>query len=731
MTRPRPDSVIVGIALAVTAGTALAIPAIFEPSHVRILALVDALALLVLLVLLAKLRADRSALLAARDARLLADAAGDLVMRLDPAGAIRFASPAARGLCGREPRTLVGTALEDLVVAEDRPALRDVLAALTPGGDPRRVHLRLTRPGRDGRWVEMSARMVAGPRGAREVHVAARDDTTRREAEMRIRRERDTAEALAGRLRESRAAAEAHNEQLRALLAERAVAQLRRETILRIGQRLSGETAPAAIARAVLDGAEDLAGATAGAVYALGEWGRPLRCIAHRGLPAPPPSEVSIVVDDDGPYPVTARPGEPVARPGGPPVLMLPLRRGNFLVGALWIAGPDLCPDGTRRRELVHLAGQAAVSLDTARAFQAAVRQAEILRAVLDADPDAIHLVDPAGGTLMTNRPFRALGDARVAVGPGRRGGTVRDEDARMAGRAPAGGGDRRRGRDYVLDGDGRSLVRLAAPVRDEHGGMLGTVFIHRDVTVEREADRLKDEFLALVSHELRTPLTSVLGYTEMLLEGELGPMPADQERAVGVVERNALRLQRLVGDLLVVAQAQAGRLSVIRERVDLAALARERLLAFGPLAAEAGVRLDARVADGAAWLDGDRERLGQVVDNLLGNALTHTPPGGAVTLSLVREAGDWALRVADTGPGIPTSDRERVFESFRRGTGAAPGGGVGLGLAISRAIADAHGGDLRVEDAPRGAVLRLTLPAAGAGVRGPIPASPIAAGVP
>jgi signal transduction histidine kinase len=558
---------------------------------------------------------------------------------------------------------------------------------------------------------------------AAALHAAAaerrggRDAAARRATRARLRDERRTAGELADGLRRSRVDAEGRARRLRAVLAERAIAEVRREAVVRVGQRLSADASPPAIAEALLRGAEDLAGATAGAVYGLDAWGAPLRLLAASGVDRPPPAEMTLVVDGDGPFVAPDRAGEPLHRCGAP-ALLLPLRRGDFLVGALWVAGHDLCPDQARRDELLHLAAQAAVALDTARAVHAAMREAETVRAVVEADPDGIHLVDPSGRTLLANRPFRALAEEAVADPEGLPGASVAAADAHAA-RAAEGGvvaGDE----TYTLAGTGRAVVRHTAPVRDVRGGQVGWVFIHRDVTAERDAERVKDEFLALVSHELRTPLTSVLGYTEVLLEGELGELSDAQTRAVTVVERNAHRLQRLVGDLLVVAQAQAGRLSLITDRLDLAVLAEERVAAFAPLAADAGVLLVHLAADGPAPADGDRERLGQVLDNLISNALAHTPHGGVVTVRVTAGPGAHEVRVADTGPGIPAEDRERVFASFWRG-GAGATGGVGLGLAISRAIARAHGGDLRVADDGPGAVMALTVPAAPAPVPAPL----------
>jgi signal transduction histidine kinase len=249
---------------------------------------------------------------------------------------------------------------------------------------------------------------------------------------------------------------------------------------------------------------------------------------------------------------------------------------------------------------------------------------------------------------------------------------------------------------------------------------LVGRLFVHRDVSAVREAERAKDEFLALVSHELRTPLTSVIGYLELLLDGEAGPLVGDQRRFTEVAERNARRLLRLVGDLLVVAQAEAGRLGLATGPVDLEALALERIEAARPAAEAAGVALAARGEP--VLVDGDRGRLGQVIDNLLGNAVRHTPAGGAVRLEVALRDGTALVEVADSGPGIPAAELPHVFGRFWRGRGAHGTAGSGLGLAICQLIGEAHGGTVEAASPPGGgAVMRLRLP--------PAPAPPYPAG--
>ena len=229
------------------------------------------------------------------------------------------------------------------------------------------------------------------------------------------------------------------------------------------------------------------------------------------------------------------------------------------------------------------------------------------------------------------------------------------------------------------------------------------------------ELDRMKDDFVASVSHELRTPLTSIRGYLDLVLDGDAGPLTSEQQRYLGVVARNSKRLLALVGDLLVVAQADSGALSLDRETSDLSALASEAVSSAGPAAEDRGLDLTLDAEEVPA-LDLDRARLGQVLDNLISNALKFTSRGGSVEVR-VRCVGEHVVvEVADTGMGISAPEQERLFERFYRtessSTQATPG--TGLGLWISKTIVEAHGGEIGVvSGGDRGTTFRVELPLA------------------
>jgi PAS domain S-box-containing protein len=210
-----------------------------------------------------------------------------------------------------------------------------------------------------------------------------------------------------------------------------------------------------------------------------------------------------------------------------------------------------------------------------------------------------------------------------------------------------------------------------------------------------RELDRMKDEFVALVSHELRTPLTSIRGYLELLLEEtETVAFEPGHLEWLNVIDRNSERLLALVEDLLLKAQVNAGKVSLSIGEVDLAALIEQSALTAAPVAAAHGITL-ATSTKPLPPVSADPVRIGQVVDNLISNALKFTPAGGRVELRTAVHAGRARVEIADTGHGIPAEEQERLFERFYRTgkaqTDAVPG--VGLGLSIAKAIVEAHGG--------------------------------------
>jgi PAS domain S-box-containing protein len=217
-----------------------------------------------------------------------------------------------------------------------------------------------------------------------------------------------------------------------------------------------------------------------------------------------------------------------------------------------------------------------------------------------------------------------------------------------------------------------------------------------RQATAEAEsANHLKDHFLATLSHELRTPLNVILGYARLLRTD--GIAPDNRQRAIEVIERNAMAQARLVEDLLDMSRIRTGKLRLESGIVDLEAILREAIDGIRPIAETKNVAVDLILDADAGTVRADSTRLQQVFGNLLTNAVTFTGAGGCVSAALRGDAGHVEVVVIDTGIGISPELLPHVFEPFKQGDGglSQPRAGLGLGLAISRQLVEAHGGTL------------------------------------
>jgi signal transduction histidine kinase len=226
-------------------------------------------------------------------------------------------------------------------------------------------------------------------------------------------------------------------------------------------------------------------------------------------------------------------------------------------------------------------------------------------------------------------------------------------------------------------------------------------------------ASRAKDDFLASLSHELRTPVNVIRGFARMLRSGTLDGEAA--LRAIDAIDRNAARQTRLVSDLLDVSRITSGRFSIRRQQIDLRAplaASRETVLEF---AAERQVSLHIQLPEAPAWTWGDAERLQQVFDNLLWNAVEFTPAGGAVDVEMLAQDASWRVVVHDTGVGIAREFMPQLFQRFRQADIATSiHGGLGLGLSIVHHIVMRHDGLViaQSEGRGKGATFTCMLPA-------------------
>ncbi|MCU1530186.1 MAG: sensor histidine kinase, partial [Frondihabitans sp.] len=257
--------------------------------------------------------------------------------------------------------------------------------------------------------------------------------------------------------------------------------------------------------------------------------------------------------------------------------------------------------------------------------------------------------------------------------------------------------------RDWTYVRTDRSTVSVSVAVTprvDEDDVTVGYIFVATDVTQALEVARLKDEFVGLISHELRTPLSSILGYLELLRDDDEAPLSEEQLQYLGVAERNAHRLLRLVGDLLFTAQVSSGKFPLDISRVVLNDVVAAAVESARPVGSASGVELVVHLPEDPIIVRADAVRLGQACDNLISNAIKFTPREGTVTVTLGSTDADALVTVLDTGMGIPAAELDQLYARFFRASTATRNAvpGVGLGLTITKAIVIAHEGELDVE---------------------------------
>ena len=238
---------------------------------------------------------------------------------------------------------------------------------------------------------------------------------------------------------------------------------------------------------------------------------------------------------------------------------------------------------------------------------------------------------------------------------------------------------------------------------------MLGEESAARQAAFERQQElvRIRDEILGVVSHDLRSPLTTIALSAQLIAGGS----PDEQTEHVQTIVAATRRMERLIHDLLDVTKAEQGKLSIRRDAVDPAAIARDVVASHQPIAASKPIDFKTSVDGDLPQVCGDGDRLAQALTNLIGNAFKFTPAGGVVQLSVAQRDGKVRFEVSDSGPGIASSDLPHLFEPFWQAKKTAHLG-AGLGLKITRAIVDAHDGSIEVTNlAGGGACFRIELP--------------------
>jgi PAS domain S-box-containing protein len=348
---------------------------------------------------------------------------------------------------------------------------------------------------------------------------------------------------------------------------------------------------------------------------------------------------------------------------------------------------------------LVENAGDAIVSTDVADRILTWNRAAEVLFG---------HSKDEARGqSLAILLPPEQANDLEEIRSKVRHTGVIRNLEVR------------RKRKDGVII----EAALAVSPIKDATGSVTGFLHLAKDITEKihyerrlRDLDKLKSDFVSNVSHELRTPLTAIKASADNMLDGLVGDLSEKQTRYLARIKSNADRLARLINDLLDLSRIEAG-IKLKPRNLDLVTIAKEVTESLRPVAADKLITLTMESPDDTviAWADPDR--ISEILMNLLGNAIKFTPTNGEVTLFLQGSGNEWVkISVADTGPGIPSDEANRIFDKFYQVTQPEKqkAMGTGLGLSITKALVEMHGGKIWLEsEAGRGSIFSFILPAA------------------
>jgi two-component system phosphate regulon sensor histidine kinase PhoR len=383
-----------------------------------------------------------------------------------------------------------------------------------------------------------------------------------------------------------------------------------------------------------------------------------------------------------------------LARAGLASALVVPVRRGLDMLGALLFARRA---PGAFTEDDVHIATLIASGLsaafETSRAYQALADERSTLAAVLGSTADAVLMVNPDGIVLLANpavRPMLGLVPEALLGRP--LGEVVENADLRRLFESPP-----TRPVEVAL-ADGRTAQATVVPVVTPYGEAVGAAAVLRDITLLKDLQQMKDDFVHAASHDLKSPISAIAGFTYLLQQDR--PDDTQYQDRIRRIRDTAQAMGELVSDLLDLGRIEAG-LDPATERDDLVPLITTVLDTLAPEAEAKQIVLETALPKDA-WLLMSAARLRQALLNLIGNAIKYTPPGGRVRVALtISDAGDTAtIAISDTGHGIPAADLPHVFDKFYRVKSriTADTPGTGLGLAIVKSIVDLHRGRVRVE---------------------------------
>ena len=521
-----------------------------------------------------------------------------------------------------------------------------------------------------------------------------------------------------------------------------------RETLNRIGRTLASELDLERLLQAVTDAATEVSGAQFGAFFynRTNEAGESYMLYTLSGVPrdafakfpmprntavfAPTFSGEAIVRSDD----ITRDPryGRNAPRRGMPeghlPVksyLAVPvMARSGEVHGGLFFGHAKAGVFTERAERLVAgIAAQAAIAIDNARLYRSLQESEQRYRAVVESQAELVCRFRLDGTILFANGAYaRSVGVTAEAMAgrdfwsfiPQGEHAAVRALLGRLTREAPE---VRIENRFGTAEGERWMLWTNRALAFDAAGRVLEAQATGVDITERRraeealrEADRRKDEFLAMLAHELRNPLAPIRNALHLLRISGAGPVAAE---ARDVMERQLTQLIRLVDDLLEVSRISRGKIELRRAAVDLAGVVASAVETSRPAIDAARHRLEIRLPPAPLHVEGDFVRLSQVVANLLNNAAKYTDPGGRIALSVQREGAEAEIRVQDNGVGLAPELLPRIFDMFAQADRARAAGGLGIGLALAKMLVDLHGGriEARSGGVGRGSEFAVRLP--------------------
>lgn len=381
--------------------------------------------------------------------------------------------------------------------------------------------------------------------------------------------------------------------------------------------------------------------------------------------------------------------------------IFVPLCADGRLIGKFmaYFDAPHVFADDQRELSLT-IARQLAFAIHRARTEQALRNGERRFREMIDALPVAIYTTDVQGRLTHFNPAAVELSGRVPTLGT--------DEWCAGWQLLAAGGVVAER-----PDGRRRWFTPYATPMLDAQGRVTGGINMLLDITDSREADRRKDEFLAVLAHELRNPLAPITNAVH-LLRREKDASPLHQE-AVSIIARQTAQLTRLVNDLLEVSRITTGRIQLRRDWLQLADVLDSAVQSVRSLVDQHSHQLQVSMPATPLWIHGDAARLEQVLVNLLNNAAKYTLPGGRIDVAVTVEAGEAVVSVRDTGMGIEPQLLPRVFELFTQAEKSLhrSNGGLGVGLSLVRNLVEMHGGRVEAHSEPgRGSEFIVRLPA-------------------